>query len=375
MSADAISDTPHQPMNEPVVQRTPSNASVPAPVVAGIGLVAVVALAASAMMWQRMGNMQEQLARQSAQTGSQSVEARTLAKDAQDMARDSAARTSVMEARVAELTLQRTQLEELMQSMSRTRDENLVADIDSSVRLALQQADLSGSMQPLVASLQSARQRVERAAQPRLAPVIRAIDTDLDHLSRMSVTDTSGVLARIDDLTRQVDEMPLINEVGRSRAGRSPATSDNAKNRSSTSSTAAQDGTAATGPLQWAWWQALSSRTWDSVSQQAQELVRVRRIEYPEAILVSPEQGYFLRENLKLQLLNARLALLSRQPDAARADLSSAGAAIVKYFDPGARRTQIVQAQLQQVLSNLSSHERPKLDETLSALATAAAGR
>ena len=105
MSADAISDTPHQPMNEPVVQRTPSNASVPAPVVAGIGLVAVVALAASAMMWQRMGNMQEQLARQSAQTGSQSVEARTLAKDAQDMARDSAARTSVMEARVADVPM------------------------------------------------------------------------------------------------------------------------------------------------------------------------------------------------------------------------------------------------------------------------------
>lgn len=374
MSADAISDTTHQPMNEPVVQRTPVHASVPAPVVAGIGLVAIVALAASAMMWQRMGNMQEQLARQSAQTGSQSVEARTLAKDAQDMARDSAARTSVMEARIAELTLQRTQLEELMQSMSRTRDENLVADIDSSVRLALQQADLSGSLQPLVASLQSARQRVERAAQPRLAPVIRAIDTDLDHLSRMSVTDISGVLARIDDLTRQVDDMPLINEVGRSRAGR-----DTTPHRtSSAANTAAQDAATApiaTGPLQWAWWQALGRRTWDSISQQTQELVRVRRIEYPEAILVSPEQGYFLRENLKLQLLNARLALLSRHSTAARADLSSAGAAIVKYFDPASRRTQIVQAQLQQVLSNLSSHERPRLDETLSALATAAAGR
>jgi uroporphyrin-3 C-methyltransferase len=74
---------------------------------------------------------------------------------------------------VAELSLQRNQLEELMQSMSRSRDENLVADIESSVRMAQQQAELSGSLQPLVASLKSARKRVESTAQPRLAPGAR----------------------------------------------------------------------------------------------------------------------------------------------------------------------------------------------------------
>lgn len=108
--------------------------------VLGVGAVAVAALIACGMLWQRLGNIQEQLARQSAQSGSQSVEARTLARDAQDLARDSAARTSVMEARIAELSLQRTQLDELLQSMSRSRDENLVVDIDSSIRLAQQQA-------------------------------------------------------------------------------------------------------------------------------------------------------------------------------------------------------------------------------------------
>ena len=153
------------------------------PLVLTLGAVAIAALAACGMLWQRVGNMQEQLARQSAQSGAQSVEARTLAKDAQDLARDSAARVSVMEARVGELSLQRNQLEELMQSLSRTRDENLVADIESSVRMAQQQAELSGSLQPLVATLKSAQKRVESAAQPRLAPVIRAIDQDLDKLA------------------------------------------------------------------------------------------------------------------------------------------------------------------------------------------------
>lgn len=332
--------------------------------------VAVGALVASGMLWQRVGNMQEQLARQSAQSGAQSVEARTLAKDAQDLARDSAARVSVMEARIGELSLQRNQLEELMQSMSRSRDENLVADIESSIRLAQQQAELSGSLQPLVAVLKSARKRVESAAQPRLAPVVRAIDTDLDKLSRMSVTDTSGVLVRIEDLARQVDELPLVNDVGRQRAIRAAAA--DAKARPSPAP-AAIDASAT--PTQWAWWQGQGQRLWSAMRDGTADLVRVRRIDHPEAVLLAPEQAYFLRENLKLKLLNARLALLSRQWESARADLSSAGAALNKYFDTRSRRTQIVQAQLEQLQNNLHSTERLQLDDTLTALATAAAGR
>jgi 2-dehydro-3-deoxyglucarate aldolase/4-hydroxy-2-oxoheptanedioate aldolase len=45
-------------------------------------------------------------------------------------------------------------------------------------------------------------------------------------------------------------------------------------------------------------------------------------------MLIAPEQAFFLRENLKLRLLNARLALLSRQFDTAQADLSDALAAL-----------------------------------------------
>ncbi|WP_280189414.1 uroporphyrinogen-III C-methyltransferase [Delftia sp. PS-11] len=327
------------------------------------GAVAVAALVACGMLWQRLGNIQEQLARQSAQSGAQSVEARTLARDAQDLARDSAARTSVMEARLAELSLQRTQLDELLQSMSRSRDENLVVDIESSVRLAQQQAELSGSLQPLVATLRNARQRIERTAQPRLAPVLRALDRDLDRLSRMSVTDTAGLLTRIEDLVRQVDDMPVRNAVAQPRASRHQGTQSHAVK--------SIDG----GPTQWSWWQEWAARGWTAVREEAEDLVRVSRIDQPDAILMAPEQAYFLRENLKLKLLNARLALLSRQWDAARADLASSSSAVSKYFEPASRRTQAVQAQLQQIQANLRTAEQPALNETLAALATAAAGR
>ena len=65
---------------------------------------------------------------------------------------------------------------------------------------------------------------------------------------------------------------------------------------------------------------AFGDAAWDEM----RSLVRVTRIEQPEAMLLAPEQAFFLRENLKLRLLNARLALLSRQFDTAQADLQAA---------------------------------------------------
>ncbi|CAM4291079.1 uroporphyrinogen-III C-methyltransferase [Comamonas aquatilis] len=375
MSSDSIhNDNPNasSPASADTSGSAPPARAASSTLVFALGAVTVAALIACGMLWQRVANMQEQLARQSAQSGAQSIEARTLAKDAQDLARDSAARVSVMEARVGELSLQRNQLEELMQSLSRSRDENLVADIDSAVRLAQQQAELSGSLQPLVATLKSARKRVESASQPRLAPVVRAIDLDLDKLSRMSVTDTTGVLTRIEDLARQVDELPLINSVTRPRSARSRLAEQGGRHDSAQ---APSELDPSAGPAQWAWWRGQSLRVWQAVSDGASDLVRVRRIDHPEAVLLAPEQGYFLRENLKLKLLNARLALLSRQGEAARADLASAGMALQKYFDASSRRTQMAQTQLQQIQTNLHSNERLQLDDTLTALATAAAGR
>jgi uroporphyrin-3 C-methyltransferase len=101
----------------------------------------------------------------------------------------------------------------------------------------------------------------------------------------------------------------------------------------------------------------------------------VSRIDQPEAVLLAPEQGFFLRENLKLKLLNARLALLSRQTESARADVAAASAALNRYFDPASRKTQVAAGLLQQIQGQMRAVELPRVDETLAALATAAAGR
>jgi uroporphyrin-III C-methyltransferase len=92
-------------------------------------------------------------------------------------------------------------------------------------------------------------------------------------------------------------------------------------------------------------------------------------------MLVAPEQAFFLRENMKLKLLNVRLSLLARQNEAARTDVTAANSALYKYFDPASRRTQAVATQLQQVQAQVRTAELPRIEETLAALSTAAAGK
>lgn len=317
-----------------------------------LALVAVVALVVALALWQRVGSMQEQLARQSADSLAQATEARTLARQAQETVRDTAARLALAETRVGEVALQRSQLEELMQSLSRSRDENLVVDIESAVRLALQQAQVTGNTEPLLAALKAGDQRIARAAQPRLAPLQRAMQRDADRIRSSASSDNGEALQKLDELMRGVDELPTLNAVVVRGGGVDPWQTEPI-------------------PVDAPWWE----RGLLLVRQEARSLLRVGRIDRPEAALLAPDQTFFLRENLKLKLLNARLALLSRQVDTSRSELATVSATLNKYFDPASRRTQAAATLLQQLQAQVRSTTPPRVDETLAALATAAAGR
>jgi len=319
-----------------------------------LGVLAAVAFASLLLviaLWQKVSGMQEQLARQSADSLAQAAEARTLARQASETVQATAAKVALNETRVAELTLQRSQLEELMTSLSRSRDENLVVDIESAVRLGLQQAQVTGNVEPLLAALKAGEQRVSRSFQPRLVPLQRALARDADKIQASSTGNTVDALHKLDDLMRLLDDMPVLNAV------------------------ATQTGTPLWAPEPLAadapWWH----RVLAAVRYELRSLVRVGRVDRPEAVLVSPEQVFFLRENLKLKLLNVRLSLLSRQVDSARNELAGVTAALNRYFDPRSRRTQSAATLLQQLQAQVKESAAPNVDETLAALSAAAAGR
>ena len=334
-----------------------------------VAILAAAGLLGSAALWQKLSSIQEEFARRTAASGAQAIEARTLAQAAQDNSRDQTVRLALLETRLGEVSLQRTQLEELMQSLSRSRDENLVVDVESDLRLAQQQALLTGSAEPLLAAMKSVDTRLTRAAQPRLNPLQRAITRDIERIRSASIADVPALMLKLDELARLVDELPVAND----------AVSNNIPRPVEAAAAAAPQASAAGAGTSWlsgmGMLQSWSRQVLASLWREASQLLRVSRIDQPEAALLAPEQAFFLRENLKLRLLNARLALLSRQTDAARSDLLNASNWLGRYFDPTARKTQVALQLLAQVQSQLKNTELPRLDETMAALATAAAGR
>ena len=376
--------------------------------VAWVALVLGVAGAGSAgWLWQRLAKAQEELARRSADTRTEVVAARSLVGQLDAQVKDTTARLGVAELRLSEVVLQRSQLEELILSVSRSRDDSLVQDLESAVRLAIQQSQLTGSSQPLVSALQGAEQRIERAAQPRLNPVQRAIARDIERIRAASLVDVPALASRIDELVRAADEWPLRNAVGPARptaggkgvptpAGQTktatpkppaaPAASVPSKTGTGAEGAAGAAATAVTTPdttgmLEQAWSGFHVWRTWawdhslQLLRQGTADLVRVSRIDQPDAALLAPEQGYFLRENLKLMLLNARLGLLARQFDTARADVAKARQLLQRYFDADKSTTRLALETLDQLHADLRQETLPRPDDTLSALAVAASGR
>ncbi|WP_147476831.1 uroporphyrinogen-III C-methyltransferase [Vandammella animalimorsus] len=358
-----------------------------------LSLTAALALWLAYGQWKRLNHLQERLAQQSAATQAQAIEARSLSQQAQALAQQAATRASLSEARINEYTLQRSHLEQLAFELSRTRDEAMLIDIEASLRLAQQQAQLTGLADPLIAALRNASHRLQRAEQPRLTPIVAAIDRDLARLTGAAVTDTAGLLGRMDALLLQLQSLPLGNAVGgagRRRAVRAPvAISDHEAQalgglptRGAVQGNAASppqpepaqplQTSAAAQPADQAQAEAADEGGfWVGLRQSFQGLVRVQRIEHPDAALLTQEQAFFLRENLRLQLMNARMALLARQSASARTDLAGVQALLRKYYDIEAPRTRQALRTLQQLQEHIQAVQPPAITDTLLAIAAA----
>ncbi|SHM30404.1 uroporphyrinogen-III C-methyltransferase [Rhizobacter sp. OV335] len=344
-------------------------------VLALLVLLIVIALVQAWSAQQRVRTLEQELVRRQQDSGRLSGEAQLMARQAQEVARDSAAKVALLEAKLSEVAIQRSQLEDLIQSLSRSRDENVLVDIDAGLRVAQQQAAITGSAEPLVAALKQADERLARYSQPRLDGVRRAIARDIDRVRSVGVADIGGLSIKVDEVVRLVDELPLLSQAEPRRETPKPAASAASVPRPSarSASPVGSTPTPVGGGLA-----ELSDRLgalFDRVWGETRSLVRVSRVDNPDAMWLAPEQAFFLRENLKLRLLNARLAVLSRQFDAAQTDLLSAQQALERYFDRSSRRTTVALELVKQVAAGAHQVVLPRPDDTLAALATATAGR
>ncbi|MEO5687071.1 MAG: uroporphyrinogen-III C-methyltransferase [Burkholderiaceae bacterium] len=394
-----MTDDPNDPMNTPPPMAVLPTMTPAVPAVAHVsplvprswlllawiaavafGVMSVAAFVSAWHTQQRVKSLEQALVKRQQTSQDEATEAKLMSKQALDSVRDANGKLGVLDERVAESQLQRTQVEDLIQSLSRSRDENVLADVEAGLRVAMQQAALTGSTDPIVTILKQSDERLARYNNPRLERVRRAVARDLDRVRTASAVDVPSLTIRLDEAVRMVDELPLVSTPERATAaGRAAASATAVAAAASRNAAAARASSAASSPaVPPPAWVAAVQHAWEGFSVpffgELRQAIRVTSIEHPEAALMTPDQAFFLRENLKLRLLNARLSILSRQFDLAQADLQQAQTALDRYFDHSSRRVVAASDLLRQVASQARQVSFPRPDDTLAAIAAAVAG-
>jgi uncharacterized protein HemX len=339
--------------------RAPRPASGPG--FAGWLLVLLAVALAAAGAWyvqDRIGRVEREVAKRV-----QDVEIRDQQRDQQlkllsDTLRDAQARSALLEAKLAESLGQQLQLRQLYDEMARNRGDLVLADVENSILIAAQQLQLGGNVQSALLALQDAEQVLGRSSQPAMIGLRRTVARDIERLKALPLADFAAAVNRLDAVIGVIDQMPLLADVlpaeQAARATRPEATRGGLLGL--------PERVARTG-----------LQGWDAFVAELRALFRVQRVDHAESLLLSPDQRYFARESLRLQLLNARLNLLARNEPLFRADLGRAIAAIDKGFDPAHKSVAAALAALRQLQATRLAVDLPSLADSIGAVRAARA--
>jgi len=268
-------------------------------------LVAVLALAAAAWSWsdsrERIRDLKTELGRRLADSGKDVNESVLLARNADDAMRQVSEKVSHIESQMATSQQQQLALESMYKELAQGRDQWTLAEIEQVLLTAAQQLQLAGNVKAAIIALEGADTRLQRLNKPQFTALRRAIAADLANLRAAPSVDEVGMSARIEALVAHHASWPLAS---------------------------AQASEAVPAPRS-----VRAANFGQELWAELRHLVQIRRVEGNEAVLLPPDQAYFLRENLRLRLLSARLALMSRDQAAFRADLLAVSNMLERYFN------------------------------------------
>ena len=317
-------------------------------------VVAVVTLGLVGWQWaetrSKLALTQEELTRRLADSDQASQATQVLVKQTQDLVGALQGRQAILEAKIDDSRSQQATLENLYQELARNRDEWALVEIEQGVTLAAQQLQLAGNVPGAILALQAADARLAGSSRPQFLSLRRVLGHDLDRLRALPQTDLPGMSLRLEGVIAAVDTWALLTE-----ARLSPEVKADTK------------ATPAMSPSALNFWmpaQRLASEFWAEL----RGLIRIQRFDRDEPALLAPGQAFFLRENLKLRLLNARLALLARDQSTFRSELKQAQSWIERYFDGRNAAVQSAQSGLKQLAASEINSELPTLNESLSTI-------
>ncbi|CAB3769548.1 fused uroporphyrinogen-III synthase HemD/membrane protein HemX [Paraburkholderia humisilvae] len=319
-----------------------------------IVVVLCAAVAGGLALNRKLIRLDQELTKRQQINDAQTAELRVKTEQALATVRGVDTQMAQLEGKLADAQNAQQALQQQYADLARNRDDWTMAEVGQMLSSASEQLQLTGNTQLALFALQSADTRLAASDSPQALTVRKAIGEDIDKLKAAPSTDLTGLAIKLDNAIEMVDALPLAGEAPIAHAtphATAPANTDKVA--------------AATGEPHWkVWWHGFVS----GIGEQLVSLVQVRRIDNAEAMMVAPDQGYFLRENLKLRLLSARLALLSRNETTLRSDLHAADATLARYFDASSKNTQTVRELVKEVDDAAGAVQVPNLDTSLQAV-------
>jgi uroporphyrin-3 C-methyltransferase len=287
----------------------------------------------------RIAELRGELAQRVRESEADSRDARLSAKQAQEAMREALAKVAQLDLRLSEYQSHQANLEALYQELSRSRDDWVIAEIDQILTIASQQLQIVGNVSVALAALHTADARLARSGRPQFLPLRKAFARDIERLKAAPGVDVAGTALKLDQMIASVDSLGLAQDMRPQPAEPKKA--------------------AATG-----FWDQLV----EDLLRELRQLVTIQKVDGTDTALVSPTQAYFLRENLKLRLLNARIALLARDETAYRNDLDAAATWVTRYIDTRSGTGASMAAGLKQLRAVGSAPLFPTMNESLAAV-------
>ncbi len=247
---------------------------------------------------------------------------------------------ATLEDRLREMQTRQAALDLLYQDLARSSDESVLADIEQTLLIADQQLQLAGNIKASLAAVQAADARLARN-RPEFAPIRNALAHDIERLRRAPQVDVAAISARLAAVRGSVDTLPLAmnQHLPANPPPEHPPTAENT-------------------------WQRVAREVW----QELRSLVRIQNTEHTDVALLAPQQIFFVRENLKLRLLDARLTLLAHDETDFKEDLKAVRESLVHYFAPGDSAVTAALATVQQLAGTAAGSAPPDVAASLAAV-------
>jgi uroporphyrin-3 C-methyltransferase len=306
----------------------------------------LVGLALLAALWVdtrvRIQALREQLASELGRAQAFNDQSRQGVEQAQSALRNLEQKVGMLESQIATTQNQRLALEALYLELSRSRDERVLAEVEQILLIGDQQLQLAGNVKSALIALENADSRLSRADGAQFTDLRRAIRRDIDRLKAAPFLDIVGMSLRLDALAHQTETFPLAMY-----------------ERPVEPSAPTQAGQKTEGPLT-----RLAREAWTDIKG----LVRIQRVDEEEVPLISPGQAFFLRENLRMRLLSARIALLAHDEASFKADTRSAADWLAHYFDLNDKRVDAGLTALRQLSESEIRIDLPDISGSLQAV-------